>query len=174
MGFAFTFRQLDSRRDLSELVNFLIKQPLGYPNYEDWVQRSEHELDSGYKKAVLAFSEGRLVGDLIYQPHKKIPRTREIKNIRVDPEVRRRYFANFMLRQAEVENKEEFDSLVIDARSDHPVMLGLLRMAGYIPLASASLYDPKVKDVVMIKVFDKTSESGLVYQTKNLILGNSL
>jgi len=103
--FNFTFKNPQDKKDLSILVNFLIKQDLGYPNYEDWVQKAESEIDSGYKRAIMAFSNKHIVGDLIYQPHKTIPLVMELKNLRIHNEFKNRYFANFMLRQAEHESK---------------------------------------------------------------------
>ena len=79
MPFNFNFRTPDTTQDLRQLVNFLMKQDLGYPRYEEWVQRSEHEVEKGDKTPILAFSDGQLVGDVIYQPHKQLPRLREIK-----------------------------------------------------------------------------------------------
>jgi len=66
MVFHFHFRGLEERKDLQELIDFLILQDLGYPNYDLWVQRTEHELDKGHKSVILAFSGRELVGDLIY------------------------------------------------------------------------------------------------------------
>lgn len=171
MSFNFSFRMPDTARDLRQLVDFLIKQDLGYPGYEDWVQRSEDEIDKGYKVPILAFSDGQLVGDLIYQPHKQLPRLREIKNIRVHPELRGRAFAHFMLRQAEVENQDQYDALLVDARSDQKDVIALLLQQGYVPLGQRALYDSNAVDVIMIKTFDTKTESGIVYSAKGLLLG---
>jgi len=69
--FSFTFRTLDRIMDIKTLVGFISKQDNKYPDYQNWVQRTEYELYIGYKKAILALSYGQLVGNLIYQPHKK-------------------------------------------------------------------------------------------------------
>ncbi len=50
MPFHFHFRDIQERADLKELIDFLAFQDLGYPRYEEWVQRAEHELDIGYQK----------------------------------------------------------------------------------------------------------------------------
>ena len=115
MGFNFTFGEIGSGKDIGELIDFLSKQSLGYPNYSDWVQRTEAELLLGYKQAVLAYSEGRLVGDIVHQPHKIIPHVREVKNIRVHPDLRERGFARFMLRQVEIGARDE-EAVVVDTR----------------------------------------------------------
>ena len=169
MSFHFTFRTLDSTKDLKQLVDFLIKQDLGYKKYEDWVQHTESEIDIGYKTAILAFSDSQLVGDLIYQTHKELYRVRELKNMRIHPEFRRRDFAHFMLRQAESENPEEYDAIICDLRADQTPTVNLLLFSGYISIATVNLYDTEKKDVVMIKTLDQRTESGIIYNTKNVI-----
>ena len=170
MSFNFAFRTPGSTQDLKQLVDFLMKQDLGYPGYEDWVQRAEYEIDKGYKIPVLAFSEGTLVGDVIYQPHKQLPRIREIKNIRVHPEVRGRAFAHFMLRQAEAENSDQFDALIVDARADQNDVITLLLRNGYTPLGQRALYGANSVDVIMVKMLDTKTGTGFLYSARALLL----
>ena len=174
MGFDFRFREVDSTRDLKMLVDFLMKQTLGYPGYEDWVQKTEHEIDVGYKKTIMAFSGSHLVGDCIFQSHKDLPRTRELKNLRIHPEVRNRYFGVFMLKQAEVENKKDYDVIICDARTDRHDVANLLTFMGYTPLMSTSLYDRNAVDTVYLKTFNKRTEQGILYRAKELIANRSL
>lgn len=153
----FNFRLVESKRDLSFLVNFLITQGLNYPNYESWVQKAEHEIDQGYKKAILAFSDDYLAGNLIYQPHKELPRVKELKNMRIHPSVRRRYFAQFILKQAEVDERERYDLILCDVRSSQTGVISLLRSMGYQTLVTTSLYDQNNMDTIMIKVINESS-----------------
>lgn len=150
----FNFKTIQNTRDIKGLIDFLMKQSLNYPGYEDWVQRTESEIDIGYKKAILAFSYGHLVGDLIYQPHKELPRVREIKNERIHEDFRNRYLANFMLRQVECESPEEFDVLICDVREDREAEISMLRRFGYTQLATRSLYDPNIQDIIFIKILN--------------------
>ncbi|MBD3259814.1 hypothetical protein GF371_04270 [Candidatus Woesearchaeota archaeon] len=168
MGFDFRFRLADSTNDISLLIDFLSLQDLGYPKYQDWVQRAEQELYGGQKTGILAFSNNRLVGDLVFQPHKELPRTRELKNIRVHPKLRGRYFANFMLRQAEIEGRDDYDLILCDARTDQHAMINLLRISGYVPIATVQLYDGNAEDVVMAKSFEETSEAGILHRARSL------
>ena len=169
-GFNFQFRHPDSVSDIGRVIDFLAKQPLGYPNYDAWVQKTEAELQAGYKQAIMALSDNCLVGDLAYQPHKQIPRVREIKNLRVHPELRRRDFAHFMIRQAEEHRKEDFDAIIIDSRTDNPSMIQFLTFCGYVPIAQTPLYDSTCPDVVMIKSFNERTEREIVYNAKKIIL----
>lgn len=174
MGFNFSFRQVDSRKDISLLVEFILKQALGYPGYEGWVERTGYEIGSGYKHAILAFSDNRLVADTIYQPHKQLPRIMEVKNLRVHPEVEGRYFAKFMLRQAERENKGKYDALLVDVRTDRPEIVRFLRSEGYQPLIKSPLYDTNAEDLTMVKCLNKKSEQGILHTSKSFIQSISL
>jgi len=173
-GFNFRFRLIESMLDVSLAIDFLSKQDLRYPHYDDWVQRTEHEIKAGYKQAILAFSGHHLVGDLVYQPHKELSRVREAKNMRIHPQLRRRDFAHFMLRQVEEQDKEEFDAIMMDVRTDNQGPINFLTFCGYTPIAQVNLYDRNCQDVIMVKCFNDTTKSGIVYNAQQLVLGSSL
>lgn len=99
MPFDFRFTFLEDEKEIRKLKKFLLEQSFNYPHYEDWVERAISEVLSGYKKTILAFSDDILIGDLIFQPHKNLLRVMELKNMRIHPEFKRRYFGFFMLRQ---------------------------------------------------------------------------
>jgi len=151
----FQFTDIQGKRDVSQVIDFLHKQNLNYPNYDDWVQKTESELESGYKNAVLAFSEGKIVGDLVYQQHKENPNFLEFKNIRIHPDIRERYFAKFMLKQAEVENSD-YSAIIVDAPSEFAGMVNFLKSYGFTPILSKQLYDDGAPDIVMIKPLKKS------------------
>lgn len=154
MSFNFGFRTIENKKDLLSLIDFLRLQDLNYPNYQDWVLRAEAEIEMGWKTGVIAVSKGFVFGNIIWQPHKEIPKIREIKNMRVDPSVRDRYFARFLMKQAESERREDYDMLICDLREDHPEKRPLMRMLtsmGYEQINAVNLYDPNVRDLVMIK-----------------------
>lgn len=120
----------------------------------DWIQRTEAELYGEYKQAVLAFSDRKLVGDLVYQPHKQLPKTLELKNLRIHPQLRRRDLGHFMLRQAEVEARRtgQFDLIMVDARASQQDVLRLLQFTGYREVSRGIfLYDDNKEDVVFVK-----------------------
>lgn len=169
--FHFHFRGLQDRKELGDLLDFLRVQDLSYPNYEAWVERTEAELDSGYKGAVLAFSEAKLVGDLIYQPHKEISCFLELKNMRIHPQLRERKFAEFMLKQVEVENREKYDAIIVDARANQKEIIGFMESQGYETFATLPLYHDSVPDVVMIKYLDKNKEK-MIYSLAGKIVRN--
>ena len=151
----FQFTNLQSRKELSQVIDFLHKQDLDYPNYDDWVQRTESELDKGYKDVILAFSEGKIVGDLVYQQHKENLEFLELKNLRIHPRVRDRYFARFMLKQVEVEN-QNYGAMIIDAPSELSGVITFMKSCGFTSILSKPLYDDGAPDIVMIKPIKKS------------------
>ncbi|MBW3022998.1 GNAT family N-acetyltransferase [Candidatus Woesearchaeota archaeon] len=174
MSFHFSFGTVGSTSELRQLVNFLMLQELRYSKYDLWVQKTEHEIDSGYKTAIVALSMGKIVGDLIYQPHKQLPRVRELKNLRIHPEVRGRDFARFMLRQAECENPD-YDMIIADAHEDQKEIVHLMLNAGYSILASGvNIHDKNNRDVVFVKTYNKHAGQEIIYRAKNLIFSQNL
>lgn len=143
------FRQPADFTELRSLLGFLWRQDLGYPAYSDWVTRTGHEIDSGYKQAILAYEDGRLIADIVFQPHKEIRGLREIKNLRVDTSVRFRKFGSFLLRQAEFLRAEEYDWLIADFRADQNAVERLLVDENYQVCSVRSLYDDSPDKIVV-------------------------
>jgi len=143
------FVSADSRKEIQATVGFLAKQSLGYPRYADWVGRTEAELYTGYKRAILAFCDDCLVGDFVWQPHKTIRGAVEWKNLRVHPSVKRRLFGRFLLRQAE--EICGFPVAICDVRADQKEVIQLLISCGYVAAATLPLYDSEKLDMVMVK-----------------------
>lgn len=169
MPFDFAFHSVQSSKEIRRTVDFLAKQDLGYPNYDNWVQRTESELFSGYKRAGLAYSNGILVGDVVWQPHKQFPRVREMKNLRISPQARGRYLGQFLLRQVEVEDKSEFDALIGDARETQEDLIRMMQDMDYRVLGKIHLYDEGRRDVILFKAFDRNLRKGLVMRAKSAL-----
>ncbi len=152
MAVDFTIRSIDDTRDLKRLRAFIITQALRYPRHEEWIDKvCIPELESGWKSAIVAWSDGKVIGDAIYQPHKQLPRTRELKNLRINPAYRRRDLAHFLIRQVEEEDNAGFDRILLDAQQ--PDVVQWLRFCGYRTVANMPLYDPNVVDTIMVKEF---------------------
>lgn len=154
MSFDFSFRFVEDERDIAKLERFILRQPLNYPGFGDWVYRARQELLVGWKQAILAFSDGVLVGDLIFQPHKFFPGNfLELKNMRVHPKLRERYFGVFMLKQAEEESRGKYDGIICDTHASNSPMINLLSFMGYKEILRAPLYDDNVEEIVFVKGF---------------------
>jgi len=174
MGFHFHFKELQDRSELRDLIDFMILQGLNYPRYEEWVERTEYELDTGYKHAILAFSEGTLVGNLVYQQHKKLPRFLELKNLRIHRRLRVRDFGRFMLRQVEVEGRIQNDAIICDVRADQSEVIRFFERCDYDVVALAPLYDPHSPEVTLLKTLNRGSQDDLIVAGKDYIDQNRL
>ncbi len=150
----FSIRTIGDQKDFKRLRNFMLSQALWYPNYEKWVEDvCMPDLENGWKTGIVAYSNGHLVGDLIFQNHKQLPRTREIKNIRIHPGYRKRDLGHFLLRQAEEENKKEFDRIIADTDTRSEGVIKFLTICGYRPIMQMPLYCSQNLDIVMEKEF---------------------
>lgn len=160
MGFRFTFTELEDIKQLKMLVDFMASQDLDYPYYDEWLQKAENQLEKKEKQAILAFSGGKLAGDLVYQvcKDKGLGNLREIKNLRIHPQVRERYFANFMLKQLYTESKDRYDGLIVDVRASQKETYNFFINCGFIPVMNASLYEKNMDEIVMFKSLKKDSE----------------
>lgn len=173
MSNEFYFRGVESTRDIKDVTSFLAAQDLGYPRYDEWVQRTEHEIFSGYKKAVLCFSERTLVADVICQPHKASQYLLEIKNVRVHSQVRDRLVGSFALRQAEKEFGRGFLGAVCDAPAYRRDIITFLASNDYAPVATLPLYDSTQPDVCFIKLFNQKSRDHMMKHANNLFISQS-
>jgi len=152
----YTFRTLGDQRDLKRLRGFLHRQGLWYPDYERWIENvCIPDLERGYKSAVVAYSNGVVIGDCVWQPHKELPRTGELKNLRVLEPHRNRDIGHFLLRQAEEEMRGAFDIIIGDTDSESGAVINLLRVSGYRELHRTPLYTNHRIDVVFTKDLTK-------------------
>lgn len=166
MGFSYRFHELEDTSQLRQLVAFMAAQDLRYPRYDEWVQRAETELDEGTKRAIIA-TDGKIIGNAVWQTHKVNASLLELKNLRIDSRLRGRGFARFMLRQVTIAGRKQgYAGIMCDLREDHPGVTGLLQQEGYIRLIERSLYDPHVPDVVMFKPLTMTPSQGLHLATR--------
>jgi len=147
-------RAIADMRDLKQLRVFLLSQALWYPNYEHWVDDvCIPDVDHGHKTAIVAYSDGKVVGDAVFQPHKELPRTREFKNMRINPDFRRRDLGHFLLRQVEEENKGTFDRIVLDVDARQRTVVQFFQFCGYQPIMQMPLYSQHNLDIIMAKEF---------------------
>ncbi len=147
------FRLAESLKDRDSLVKFLRLQSLGYPNYNDWVDRAIADLEAGWKTCMLGFCNGILVADLVYQPSKVFPTVFcELKNGRVIQEFHRGHYLSFMIRQSEISaRKAGYHAMICDTRSTNLPIINMLLSSGYNELLRVPLYEKNAEDVVFVK-----------------------
>ncbi len=167
MDFRFTNEYSFSKLD--EVVSFLFGPRLwipqvDYPDFFEWADRSHQELRKGVKRAMVVLSQGNVVGVTIYQKHKNLSDTLEIKNLTVRPDVRGRHIASFLLRNTELEGIAEFRSqyAICDAkRNNWPIKFFLFKHQ-YKIVGQDDLYSLKTgKDSIYKKKLNYLVSSGV-------------
>lgn len=113
-----------------------------YPDFESWIERVHGQLKSEEKRAVVAIVAGQVVGAVVYQSHRELPGTLEIKNLTVRPDQRGRHLASFLLRNAEQEGARDFKAtqVVVDAKLGNRPIRRFLDANHYQPQAVSDLY----------------------------------
>ncbi len=145
MDFKFTNNYPISRLD--EIVSYMLGPRLwipstDYPDFLDWAQKVHGELKKDVKRALIALSENNVVGVAIYQRHKKYKDALEIKNLTVRPDMRGRYIASFLMRNAEIEGRREFNSnyVLCDAKVGNQAVRFFLMKHQYKIVRKEDLY----------------------------------
>jgi len=145
VNFVFTTDETCRRAD--EVLDYL-RGPrlwipaLDYPDFDAWAAKIHHQLKSEEKRALLALSYGNVVGAIIYQRHREVPEALEVKNITVRPDQRGRYIASFLLRNAEIEGRADFQSnhVLVDTKARNLPIQRYLRKNGYRTKGVTDLY----------------------------------
>jgi ribosomal protein S18 acetylase RimI-like enzyme len=105
-----------------------------YPGYEEWADKALAQIASERKRSMVAFLGREGVGALLYQRCPEDPSVLEIRNLSVSPEVRRRHFADFLLKQVEAEASVEFPGVtqvVTDTKITNPPVISFFLSRGY-------------------------------------------
>jgi len=175
MSFYFNFTHLEDMTQLRLLVDFMASQDLTYPHYDDWLQKTESQIERGEKDAIVAFSEGKLVADLVSQTSRDsgLGLLREIKNGRVHPELRDRYFMKFMIRQLSKECQEKYAGLIVDVRANQTETLNYFLSEGFMPVAKTTLYENTMEDITLFKPLMREAER-LVPTIRKVIVAKSI
>ncbi len=149
MKFDFEFKTIDTEKEVKQVINFIKEYPLNYANYFDWVEKVYYQFMNGEKEAIIAFSENRIIGDLIFQ---KIDKgITEIKNIRVHTLLQNRGFAHFMLNQLENELVKDSKGIILDTRVDNSFTRKLFESRDYKQIGEKNLYENKFLDAIYYK-----------------------
>lgn len=96
-------RRVEDDVDLKHLRRFMLAQPQFYPNHGDWIDgKCLPRIEEGRAVGWIALVDGKIAGDAVFQRLDE-PNKIEIKNLRIDPDYRKRDIGHFLLRQVEVE-----------------------------------------------------------------------
>ncbi len=145
MELTFTSDGVGARAD--EVVDYLRGPRLwvphrDYPDFDRWSDKVHAQLKSEEKRALVAISRQAVVGAVIYQRHKTVPTALEIKNITVRPDMRGRFIAGFLLRNAEIEGAADYGvrEVLVDAKARNAGIRAYLYRQGYRPCGIEDLY----------------------------------
>ncbi len=147
-----TIKLITDPVEIKQLYDFIRRYPLDYPNYEGWVQQCYEELCSGTKRAFVCSLEGAIIGDIVFQRHKKEPSILEIKNLRVEQKYQRRRIASRLLREVEefVRSDGGYNRLIVDTHADNLPVIKTFQNSGFVIVGDEALYDSK-KEVILAK-----------------------
>lgn len=143
--------------EINELYQFIKQYPLNYPNYSEWLKKCKRELELGYKKAFVYKLKGKIIADLIFQPHKQDSSLLELKNIRVIEEHRKKKVFSKLLKEAiSYARQNRFKKIVVDAHADSEVIKPLQKL-GFSVESYENLYDSKLETVLGLDLSAKGS-----------------
>lgn len=134
--------------EINELYQFIKQYPLDYPNYSEWLKKCKRELELGYKKAFVYELNGKIIANLIFQPHKQDPLLLELKNTRVIEEYRRKkVFSSFLKEMIYYARQNGFKKIIADAHTDSEVIKPLQKL-GFSIESYENLYGPELETVL--------------------------
>lgn len=144
---------ITDQEEIEAIYSYIKKFPLDYPNYFDWLEKCKEELEAGYKKGFYARnSEQKIIGSIIFQPHKQEKQILEIKSMRVSPEYQRRRVGSILYNLVEeyaYENR--FGKIQVDAHADNSSIIQFFATKGFNIEAQESLYSPSKMEVILSK-----------------------
>ena len=135
------------------LYDFLKGFPLDYPNYNLWLERCRSELESGYKKAYYASDmNSRLIGSIVFQPHKQDPVVLEIKNLRVATEFIRHGVGSVLELLAEHYAKGlNFRNIQLDTHEGNDEVIRFFTHKGFQMERKEHIYTQSSQEIVLCK-----------------------
>lgn len=147
MSVEFTFTNEYRPGQIDEIVNYLGGPRLWvpkihYPDYFDWLDKVHKELKKEAKRALIVLDHSEVAGVIIYQEHKSLKGVLELKNLTVRPDLKGRYIASFLLRNAEIEGGNELKTTQVtcDAKASNLAIKAFLVKHGYKALGQTDLY----------------------------------
>lgn len=142
--------------EVNELYQFIKKYPLSYPNYSEWLKKCKHELELGYKKALVFKQDDKIIANLVFQPHKQDNSVLELRNGRVLDKYRRKNIFSLLLRQAVLYAKESgFKKVIADTHNNNLEVIKTLKKLGFVVESYENLYDTKLETVLGLDLSTK-------------------
>jgi ribosomal protein S18 acetylase RimI-like enzyme len=150
-----TIKLITDLVEIRQLYGFIRKYPLEYPNYDNWIQQCYEELCLGTKNAFVCKLEGVIIGDLVFQRHKKESKVLEIKNLRVEQQYQRRRVASRLLKNIEnfARSNLDYKRIVVDTHANNLPAIQTFQNSGFVIVGNEELYNSR-KEVILAKDLD--------------------
>ena len=130
------------------------EEDYGSRQHAHWLEKTEAELISGDRSALLATFGRVAAGVIVLRPEPDHPEIIGIRNISINPDFTGRHVAAFALRNAEFLAREahpEATEITIDTKVTNHDMLSFLKSQHYSPREIVDLYQSGKPDVVLSK-----------------------
>ena len=142
---------LEDPVQIRKLYEFIRSIPLDYPSYEEWTKKCYKEILLGYKKALVCTLDSQIIGNLIFQPHKKDRSCLELKNGRVDQRYRRRkVFTRLCSLVEDYAIHQGYKKIIADAHIENTEVIETFKKLGFTVESQENLYNSKL-EVILVK-----------------------
>ena len=142
----------DSPEQINKICEYIESFDLNYPNYKAWVAKCKSELISNYKKCFFVEKNKKIIGSIIFQPHKKEKNILEIKNFRVSLEHRGKGIGSRLYNEIERYARERgFKIIQIDTHEDNQELIEFLIKKSFKVIERKSLYEKTRVEIILQK-----------------------
>jgi len=153
LGMIYQVSLLTDQNEIQRLYEFIKQYPLDYPDYFAWLEKCYRELQMGNKKAVVCVNNERIIANLIFQQHKRDPKSLELKNGRVDERLRRQKIFTRLYEVVEQYARENgFLRIVADTHTDNQPVIATFEDLGFVIEAEGNLYRKDKLEVILSKL----------------------
>ena len=126
------------------------QQDYGNIAHASWVLRTEADLVSGHKFGIAAYNASTVSGVVVakQETHSRV----DIRNISIAPDVRKRDFGSFAVRQlvhSVWQDMPEISQIRVDTKPTNTAMIRFLERMGFSPVASEDLYSSGHPDLIL-------------------------
>lgn len=123
-------------------------------HHEPWLAKTEYELTSGTRHALLIEDEIGSAGVGIFRIDSDNPDVVDFRNISIDPRVGGRRFGSFLVRNVEhiaSFTYPEATTLRVDTKHTNSDMIAFLERQGYVRQSMSDLYSSGKLDIILQK-----------------------
>lgn len=125
-----------------------------YSHHSEWLEKTEAELISDTRHALVATFGRVVVGAIVFRPEPDDQETIGIRNISINPDYEGRYVGAFTLRNTEYAIRESYPKaarVIVDTKTTNTDMIAFLQSQHYSPKEIVDLYQSGKPDVVLAK-----------------------